>query len=81
MLLMPKDHVPVLRQTEGIIVELFAEPAHEVSDLVLDLSQLCLGLLSHLDHVELRIDVAWQNESIFCTDTSEKCTNMDALND
>ena len=50
--------VLVLGQSEGVVEDLLAELADVVANLVLDLGQLCLGLLSHLDHVELGVDVA-----------------------
>ena len=48
----------MLGQSEGVVEDLLAELADVVANLVLDLGQLCLGLLSHLDHVELGVDVA-----------------------
>ena len=49
----------MLRQPEGVVVELLAEAADEVPDAVLNLGQLSLGLLRDLNHVELGINVAW----------------------
>jgi hypothetical protein len=47
----------VLSQSERVLKDLFAEAADEVADSVLDLGQLGLRLLRHLDHVQLRIEV------------------------
>ncbi|KAK3923012.1 polyprotein [Frankliniella fusca] len=52
---------PVLCKREGVVVELAAQAAHVVADLVLDGSKLRLGLLGHLHHVEGRIDVTLTN--------------------
>ncbi len=49
--------LPVLSQSECVLVLLPAQPAHEVADLVDDLGQLRLGLLGHLNHIELGVDV------------------------
>ena len=49
---------PMLGETEGVVVDLLAEPADEVADLVLDLGQLGLRLWSHLHQVHGRVDVA-----------------------
>ena len=51
--------LPVLGQTERVVVNLLAQAADVVPDLVLDLGQLLLGLLRDLDHIKLGIDVAW----------------------
>ena len=50
----------MLGQSEGVVEDLLAELADVVANLVLDLGQFGLGLLSHLDHVELGVDVAWK---------------------
>ena len=52
------SYVPVLSQPERILVSLLAQSAHEVADLVLDLGQLRFGLLGHLHHVKLGINIA-----------------------
>ena len=41
----------MLGEAEGVVVDLLAEPADEVADLVLDLGQLGLRLGSHLHQV------------------------------
>ncbi|KAE8742819.1 hypothetical protein FOCC_FOCC011557 [Frankliniella occidentalis] len=50
---------PMLRQREGVVVELAAQPTHVVADLVLDGCQLGLGLLGHFHYVEGRVDVTF----------------------
>ena len=52
------DFSPVLSQPEGVVEDLAAESTDEVTDSILDLGQLGLGLLGDLDHVELRVDIA-----------------------
>ena len=47
----------MLGQSERVIVDLLAQAADVVPDLVLDLGQLLLCLLRHLNHIELRVDV------------------------
>ena len=57
----------MLCESECVVVDLLAEPADEVPDLVLDLGQLGLGLLRDLDHVELGVDVACDEKDVFVT--------------
>ena len=52
------DFSPVLSQPEGVVEDLAAESTDEVTDSILDLGQLGLGLLRDLHHVELRVDIA-----------------------
>ena len=48
----------MLSQPEGVVEDLAAESTDEVTDSILDLGQLGLGLLRDLHHVELRVDIA-----------------------
>jgi len=56
--------LPVLRQSKGIIVDLLAELANVVADLVLDLGQLGLCLLRHFNYVKLWINVTCKHKDI-----------------
>jgi hypothetical protein len=49
--------LPVLGKAKGVAVDLLAEAADVVTDLVVYLGQLLLRLLRHLNHVELGINV------------------------
>ena len=48
----------MLREPECVVVDLLAESADEVADLVLDLGELGLRLRSHLHQVHRGVDVA-----------------------
>ena len=48
---------PVLCQTKSIIVDLFTQSTDVVSNLVLDLCQLLLGLFRHFDNIKLWVNV------------------------
>ena len=49
----------MLGQSERVIIDLLAQTADVVPDLVIYLRQLLLGLLRHLHYVELGVDVTW----------------------
>ena len=52
----------MLGKSECVVVDLLAEPADEVSDLVLDLGQLGLRLGRHLHQVHRRVNVAYNKD-------------------
>ena len=47
----------MLCQTKSIIVDLFTQATDVVSNLVLDLGQLLLGLFRHFDNIKLWVNV------------------------
>ena len=49
----------MLREAESVAIDLLAEAADVVSDLVIYLGELLLGFLRHLNHVKLWVYVTW----------------------
>ena len=54
--------LPVLSQSKGILIDLLAKLADEISDPVFNLGQLGFGLLGDLNNVELRVNVAYEKK-------------------
>ena len=65
----------MLGQSECVIVDLLAQAADVVPDLVLYLGQLLLGLLCHLHHIELRVNITCDSELLHC-DQLLKCNTI-----
>lgn len=57
-------YLPVLRQAESVLVQLFAEPAHVVANVIFDFGQLGFRLLGHLHHIERWIDVPFSHHQM-----------------
>ena len=52
----------MLSQSKGILIDLLAKLADEISDSVFNLGQLGFGLLGDLNNVELRVNVAYEKK-------------------
>ena len=52
----------MLSQSKGILIDLLAKLADEISDPVFNLGQLGFGLLGDLNNVELRVNVTYEKK-------------------